>query len=75
MAKGANVAARKEAETTDPIRQLACVVAIYALREVPAEDAAIRLDQIGFSPKEIAGILGKNDNYVHMIKSARKRKK
>jgi hypothetical protein len=69
------VAAKKEGEAVDPIRQLACVIALFALREEPAEEAAIRLDQLGFSPKEIGGILGKNDNYVHMVKSARKKKK
>lgn len=67
--------AKKDAEVTDATRQLACVIAIYCLREVPAEDAAIRLDQIGFSAKEIGGILGKNDNYVHMVKSAKNKKR
>jgi hypothetical protein len=68
------VAPRKDADPTDPIRQLACVVAIYALKDVAAEEAAIRLDQLGFSAKEIGGILGKNDNYVNVIKSRRKNK-
>jgi len=68
------VAPKRDVEQVDPIRQLACVIAIYALRDVPSDDAAIRLDQIGFGAKEIGGILGKNDNYVHMVKSARKKK-
>lgn len=75
MAKGANVAPRKEAEPADPIRQLACVVAIYALKEVNPEEAAIRLDMLGFTSKEIGGILGKNDNYVHYVKNKRKNDK
>lgn len=68
------MAIKKDAEPIDPIRQLACVVAIYALREVAPEAAAIRLDQIGFTAKEIGGILGKNDNYIYMVKNARKKK-
>lgn len=75
MAKGASVAPRKEPETTDPIRQLACVFAIYALKEVHPEEAAVRLDMLGFSAKEIGGILGKNDNYVHYVKNKRKNEK
>lgn len=67
--------AKKDAEPIDPIKQLACVVAIYALREVAPDEAAIRLDQIGFSAKEIGGILGRNDNYIHMVKGFRKKKK
>jgi hypothetical protein len=69
------VAVKKDAEPIDPIRQLSCVMAIYALRESPPEEAAIRLDMLGFSAKEIGGILGKNDNYIHYVKNKRKNEK
>jgi hypothetical protein len=69
------VPSRKESEPTDPMRQLSCVLAIFALRRVAPEEAAIRLDMLGFSAKEIGGILGKNDNYIHYVKNKRKNEK
>jgi hypothetical protein len=63
------------ADTEGAVKRLANVIAIYAMRDTPPEEAAIRLDMLGFSAKEIGGILGKNENYVHMVKSARKKKK
>lgn len=69
------MAAKKDAEPTDPIRQLSSVIAIYALRETPPEEAAVRLDMLGFSAKEIGGILGKNENYIHHVKNKRKNEK
>lgn len=65
------MAAKKDVEPIDPLRQLSCVLAIFALRRVEPEEAAVRLDFLGFSAKEIAGILGKNANYVHYVKNKR----
>jgi hypothetical protein len=63
-----------ESETpADPMLRLANVLAIYVFKDAPTEDAALRLDKLGFSAREIAGVLGVNDNYIHMVKNALKK--
>ncbi len=57
------------------MRRLSNIIAVVAMKGEEPEDAAIRLETLGFSAKEIGGILGKNDNYLHMVKNARKTKK
>jgi len=37
------------------------------------DDAAMKLLGVGFTPREISGLLGVGDNYVHVIKTRRKR--
>jgi hypothetical protein len=64
-----------DASEGSAITRLANVIAIFAMKDIPAEEAAVRLDMLGFSAKEIGGVLGKNENYVHMVKSAKKTKK
>lgn len=57
----------------DVLRRLSNVIAVVAFKDEESETAALRLETLGFSAKEIGGILGKNENYLHMIKSARKK--
>jgi hypothetical protein len=57
------------------MRRLSNVIAVVAFKDQDPEEAALRLETLGFSAKEIGGILGKNENYLHMVKSARKSKK
>jgi len=65
--------ASEEVPHVDALLRLASVIAIVAMKDIPPEDAAIRLDKLGFSPREIAGVLGVNDNYVHVIKNRLKK--
>jgi hypothetical protein len=57
------------------MRRLSNVIAVVAFKGEDSEEAALRLETLGFTAKEIGGILGKNENYLHMVKSARKTKK
>jgi hypothetical protein len=66
--------ANDEAPGSDPILRLACVAAILAMKDTPPEDAALRLKMLGFSAKEIGGILGVTDNYVNVVESRRKKR-
>lgn len=58
-----------DSEIVDPIAKLASILAIYVTRDMQPDDAALRLDKLGFSAKEIAGVLGVNNNYINVIKS------
>jgi hypothetical protein len=69
------VAPRKGSEPEDMTRRLSNIIAVVAFKEQDPEDSAIRLEALGYTAKEIGGILGKNENYLHMIKSARKSNK
>jgi hypothetical protein len=62
----------EEAPRVDPLLRLTNVLAIFALKDIPPENAAVRLDKLGFSAKEIAGVLGVTDNYIHVINSRKK---
>lgn len=72
MAKKQKSPAGEETPRVDPLLRLANVLAIFALKDVPPESAAVRLDKLGFSAKEIAGVLGVTDNYIHVINSRKK---
>jgi hypothetical protein len=62
----------EEAPRVDPLLRLANILAIFALKDIPPESAAMRLDKLGFSAKEIAGVLGVSDNYIHVINNRKK---
>jgi hypothetical protein len=69
------VAPKTEDSPDGAMRRLSNVIAVVAFKDQEPEDAALRLETLGFNAKEIGGILGKNENYLHMVKSARKSKK
>lgn len=64
--------AQKSDVEPDMMRRLSNVIAVVAFKEQDPELSALRLEVLGYSAKEIGGILGKNENYLHMVKSARK---
>jgi hypothetical protein len=69
------MAIKKDAEPDDVMRRLSSVIAVVAFKDQDAEESALRLETLGFTAKEIGGILGKNENYLHMVKNARKKKR
>jgi hypothetical protein len=69
------VAVKKDAEPEDLLRRLSSVIAVVAFKDQDSEQAALRLETLGFTAKEIGGIIGKNENYLHMVKNARKNKR
>jgi hypothetical protein len=72
VAKKQKGPAGEETPLVDPLLRLANVLAIFALKEIPPEDAAVRLDKLGFSAREIAGVLGVSDNYILVINNRKK---
>jgi len=53
--------------------KIARLLALLVTREMDTDDAAMKLLGVGFTPREISGLLGVGDNYVHVIKTRRKR--
>lgn len=52
--------------------KIAGLLALIATRDMGTDEAALKLDAIGFSAHEISALLGVGSNYVHV---ARHRKK
>ena len=52
--------------------KIARLLAFIATRDMESEEAALKLDGVGFSAKEIAALLGVGDNYVHVAKNRKK---
>jgi hypothetical protein len=53
--------------------KIAGLLAAYVAREMKQEDAALMLDGIGFTSKEITSILGVYDSYVRQVRFQRKK--
>ena len=54
--------------------KIAGCLALIAVKDLEPEDAALRLDGIGFTSHEIAGLLNVNENYVRVAKYRKKKK-
>jgi hypothetical protein len=61
--KGAEAAPKVEA-----LDKIACLLAMIVTKEMKQDDAAILLDNIGFTGAEITKLLGVNDNYVRVAR-------
>jgi len=58
----------------DPMEKIARLVAIYVTRDMPAEEAAVRLLGAGFDSGIIGGLLNKNPNFANTAKFKSKTK-
>jgi hypothetical protein len=58
----------------DPIEKLARLAAIYVTKDMPPEDAAVRLLGAGFDSPTIGGLLNKNPNFANTAKFKSKTK-
>jgi hypothetical protein len=52
----------------DPMEKIARLVAIYVTKDMPAEEAAVRLLGAGFDAATIGGLLNKNPNFANTAK-------
>jgi hypothetical protein len=52
----------------DPMEKLARLAAIYVTKDMPAEDAAVRLLGAGFDSPTIGGLLNRNPNFANLAK-------
>ena len=69
---------RKRAAEDQPVRsaddKIAGALALIAVKGLETEDAALKLDAIGFTSHEIAALLDVNENYVRVAKYRAKKK-
>jgi DNA-directed RNA polymerase specialized sigma24 family protein len=57
----------------DVARKIAGALALLAVRGLETDDAALKLDSIGFSASEIAALLDVNSNYVQVARFRRRK--
>ena len=72
MAKPRKAAEAAEMPATAVRDKIAGCLALIATKGMDTDDAALKLDGIGFTAREIAGLLDVGENYVNV---ARHRKK
>jgi hypothetical protein len=60
--------------TRDPLEKIAGLLAAYVTRDMNPEEAALMLDSIGFTNREITGILDVGESYVRQVRFQRKNK-
>lgn len=66
----------KENSLAIEVGRIAKLFALYLVKDVGDEgDKITRLNAVGFSPKEIAAMLGKTENNVHVTIFKAKKKK
>lgn len=70
--KPAAVAEGKEGNGTSAADKIAALLALIATRDMDTDAAALKLDAIGFTAREISALLDVGPNYVNV---ARHRKK
>lgn len=72
MAKRRKKAAAEAPPAASVQDKVAGCLALIAVKGLDTDDAAIRLDGIGFSSHEIAGLLDVGENYVRVAKFRKK---
>jgi DNA-directed RNA polymerase specialized sigma24 family protein len=63
-----------EAPARGANEKIACALALIAVKGLETEDAALKLDAIGFNSREISALLDVNENYVRVAKHRAKKK-
>lgn len=75
MARRRNAAAEGEGASSPAPEKIARLLALLVTRDMESDDAALKLDGVGFSAQEIADLLGVSANYVAVAKYRNKRRK
>lgn len=70
--KSPAVAEGKEGSGASAADKIASLLAVIATRDMDTETAALKLDAIGFSAREISALLDVGPNYVHAARHRRK---
>lgn len=66
--KRAVAAAEEGGDKGSALDRIANLLAIIATRDMEKDDAALKLDAIGFSPTEVASLLDVGTNYVQVAR-------
>lgn len=64
----------EELPRVDVMDKIAGLLAAYVTRDMKPEDAALLLDNIGFTGAEITSLLGVGESYVRQVRFQRKNK-
>lgn len=60
---------------TSAMEKIARLLAVVATKDMDTDDAALKLDAIGFDAQEIAMVLGVGSNFVNVARHRSKTKK
>jgi hypothetical protein len=74
MAKKRRTAAEADAPRVSVQDKIAGCIALMAVRGMDTDDAALKLDAIGFSSREIADLLDVGTNYVNVARHRKKKR-
>jgi hypothetical protein len=67
------VAAEANGDKSVPAAEkIAALLALFVTKEMNTDDAAIKLDSIGFTAREISSLLDVGPNYVNVAKHRKK---
>ena len=75
MAKKQRKKSADNAPPTSAEDKIAGVLALIAIKDMEADDAALKLDAIGFTSKEISALLDVGPNYVNVARFRAKKGK
>lgn len=75
MPRKKNLAADGNSETENGVPaadKIARLLALIVTKDLETDAAALRLDSVGFSSREISGLLGVGPNYLNVAKHRKK---
>ncbi|MPZ36928.1 MAG: hypothetical protein GEU95_02505 [Rhizobiales bacterium] len=75
MASRRKAAAAGEDASSPAPEKIARLLALLVTRDMETDDAALKLDGVGFSAREISDLLGVGANYVNVAKHRKKGRK
>ena len=75
MAKKQRRRSDDDAPPATAIDKIAGVLALIAIKDLEPDDAALKLDAIGFTSKEISALLDVGSNYVNVARFRAKKDK
>ena len=60
--------AQQQQRGTPALDRIAALLGLYVVKDMEADEAAVKLGNVGFSDKEIAGLIGVTAGYVRLAR-------
>lgn len=67
-------AAEGEQQGTPALDKIAALLGLLVVKDMEADDASIRLGNVGFSDRDIAALIGVTEGYVRLARFRAKKK-